>query len=183
MLGFYVRAAKLTGLVPGKEYDTSGFFGIALEHFALRAPFRRFGLYIQRYSLLCFRCKVDIRIGTSPPIISGPGPSKDPGELLFSRGTVTQTPPGEYYPFSTRQQIIKVIMSLEQAILQAVRALPYEKQQEILRHASRLREETGKKTPFRSVRGLWADLDISLSANEIEENQRQMWQNFPREDF
>jgi len=33
------------------------------------------------------------------------------------------------------------------------------------------------------VRGLWADLDISLSANEIEENQRQMWQNFPREDF
>jgi hypothetical protein len=74
-------------------------------------------------------------------------------------------------------------MSLEQAILQAVRALPYEKQQEILRHASRLREETGKRTPFRSVRGLWADLDISLSANEIEENQRQMWQTFPREDF
>ena len=74
-------------------------------------------------------------------------------------------------------------MSLEQAILQAVRALPSEKQQEVLRHAARLRDETVKKKPFRSVRGLWADLGISLSANEIEENQRQMWQNFPREDI
>ena len=29
---------------------------------------------------------------------------------------------------------------------------------------------------------MWADLGISLSASEIEENQRQMWQGFPRED-
>ena len=74
-------------------------------------------------------------------------------------------------------------MSLEQAILQAVRALPSEKQQEILQHAARLRDETIEKKPFKSVRGLWADLGISLSANEIEENQRQMWQSFPREDI
>jgi hypothetical protein len=74
-------------------------------------------------------------------------------------------------------------MSLEQAILQAVRALPSEKQQEILRHAARLRDEAIRKKPFRNVRGLWADLGVSLSASEIEENQRQMWQNFPREDI
>jgi hypothetical protein len=65
-------------------------------------------------------------------------------------------------------------MSLEQAILEAVRALPAEKQQEILNHAARLREEAGAKIPFKSVKGLWADLGISLSAAEIEENQRTM---------
>ena len=70
-------------------------------------------------------------------------------------------------------------MSLEQAILEAVRALPAEKQQEV--HAARLRDEAGRKSPFKSVRGLWADLGISLSPEEIEENQRDMWQNFPRE--
>ena len=32
-------------------------------------------------------------------------------------------------------------MSLEQAILEAVRALPAEKQQEVLNHAARLRDE------------------------------------------
>jgi hypothetical protein len=74
-------------------------------------------------------------------------------------------------------------MSVEQAILEAVRALPPDKQQEILSHATRLREETGPKKPFKSVKGLWSHLGISLSAEEIEENQREMWKNFPREDI
>ena len=45
-------------------------------------------------------------------------------------------------------------MSLEQAILEAVRALPVEKQREILSHAARLRDEAVKKKPFKSVKGL-----------------------------
>ena len=63
-------------------------------------------------------------------------------------------------------------MSLEQAILEAVRALPVEKQHEILSHTARLRDEAVKKKPFRSVKGLWADLGVSLSAAEIDENRR-----------
>jgi hypothetical protein len=74
-------------------------------------------------------------------------------------------------------------MSVEQAILEAVRALPADKQQEILSHATRLREEAVPQKPFKSIKGLWADLGISLSAEEIEENQREMWKNFPREDI
>ena len=74
-------------------------------------------------------------------------------------------------------------MSLEQAILEAVRALPADKQREILDHAARLRNESAKKKPFKSVEGLWADLGISLSAGEIDENRREMWRNFPREDI
>lgn len=72
-------------------------------------------------------------------------------------------------------------MSLEQAILEAVRALPAEKQQEVLNHAAKLREEERTKRPFRSVRGLWADLGVSLSPKEIDENRQEMWRNFPRE--
>ncbi|MFN0172152.1 MAG: hypothetical protein ACKV22_37600 [Bryobacteraceae bacterium] len=74
-------------------------------------------------------------------------------------------------------------MSVEQAILEAVRALPADKQQEILSHAMRLRDEAAPKKPFKSIRGLWADLGISLSAEEIDANQREMWKNFPREDI
>lgn len=74
-------------------------------------------------------------------------------------------------------------MSLEQAILNAVRALPPEKQQEILSHVTRLRDQTTDTQPLRSVKGLWADLGISLSAEEIEANQREMWKNFPRENI
>ena len=46
-------------------------------------------------------------------------------------------------------------MSLEQAILEAIRALPTDKQQEILSHATRLRNQTTRKNPLRSVKGLW----------------------------
>jgi len=74
-------------------------------------------------------------------------------------------------------------MSVEQAIIEAVRALPADKQQEILSHATRLREEAAGKKPFKNIKGLWADLGISLSAEEIEGNQREMWKNFPREDI
>jgi hypothetical protein len=74
-------------------------------------------------------------------------------------------------------------MSLEKAILSAVRALPPEKQQELLSHAARLRDECVKKKPFKSVKSLWADLGISLSSGEIEQNQRGMWRNFPRDDI
>ena len=74
-------------------------------------------------------------------------------------------------------------MSLEQAILEAVRALPAEKQEEILHHATRLRQQATDKRPLRSVKGLWSDLGVSLSAEELEQNQREMWQSFPREDI
>lgn len=74
-------------------------------------------------------------------------------------------------------------MSLEQAILEAVRALPVDKQKEILDHATRLRSVSTEKKPFNSIEGLWADLGISLSAEEIDENRREMWRNFPREDI
>ena len=44
-----------------------------------------------------------------------------------------------------------VDMSLEQAILEAIHALPPEKQREIFDYASRLRAETTKNPPFRSI--------------------------------
>ena len=74
-------------------------------------------------------------------------------------------------------------MSIEQAILREVQGLPPEKQREIYELARRLRAETAKNPPFKSIEGLWADLEVSLSAEEIDENQREMWKTFPREDI
>lgn len=72
-------------------------------------------------------------------------------------------------------------MNLEQSIIEAVRSLPPEKQKDLLEHANRLRADAAPRKPFKSIKGLWADLNITLTAEEIEENQREMWKNFPRE--
>ena len=74
-------------------------------------------------------------------------------------------------------------MSLEHAIQQIVHGLPAHKQRELLDYASRLQAESTKRPPFRSIEGLWANLGISLSAEEIDENQHEMWRGFPREDI
>jgi hypothetical protein len=74
-------------------------------------------------------------------------------------------------------------MSLEQAILEIVHALPPDKQREVFDYAASLRTESAKTPPFRNIEGLWANLGISLSAEEIDENQREMWRNFSREDI
>ena len=75
-------------------------------------------------------------------------------------------------------------MTLEQSLIEVVRSLPPEKQQALLQHAHQLREQADEpKKPLKSIRGLWADLGISLSAEEIDEARREMWGNFPRDDF
>jgi len=74
-------------------------------------------------------------------------------------------------------------MSVEQAILDAVRSLPFDKQQEILSHATRLRDEAAPKKPFRSIKGILAARGISISAEDIDEARRDMGKNYPREDI
>ena len=73
-------------------------------------------------------------------------------------------------------------MSVEQAILEAVRTLPFDKQQEILNHATRLRDEAAPKVPLQNIKGILAGRGISVSAEDIDEARREMWMNFPRED-
>jgi hypothetical protein len=75
-------------------------------------------------------------------------------------------------------------MTLEQAILDAVRALSQDKKKEVLDHAEHLRgQEAPSRTPRKSGRGLWADLKVDLSAEEIDEARQEMWKDFPRDDI
>ena len=70
----------------------------------------------------------------------------------------------------------------EQQLLQKFRRLPLNKQEEIF-HLIEETEEHEPKQPRRNPIGLCADLGISISAEEIDEARREMWGNFPRDDF
>ena len=72
--------------------------------------------------------------------------------------------------------------ALEQALLEKLRALPPDKQQEVVDFAEFLRVRY--RVPGRARRGLeglWADLDIDLTNDDIDEMRREAWANFPRE--
>ena len=71
-------------------------------------------------------------------------------------------------------------MTIEQQVLEKLRDLPPEKQKEVLDFVDSLKEKDGPKKSRRSLLGLWADLNIHITDEDIAEARREMWGNFPR---
>ncbi len=73
-------------------------------------------------------------------------------------------------------------MTIEQAVMEKLRTLPPEQQEKVLEFVETLQPPT-EQQPRRSLMGLWADLDIGITDEDIDEARREMWGNFPRDDF
>jgi hypothetical protein len=48
---------------------------------------------------------------------------------------------------------------------------------------STLKHELPPQQPIKSLYGLWEDLEVDISEDDIDEIRREMWGNFPREDI
>ncbi|MGA9773502.1 MAG: DUF2281 domain-containing protein [Blastocatellia bacterium] len=75
------------------------------------------------------------------------------------------------------------VEQIEQTVLEKLRALPPEKQQEVLDFIEFLEHKSLSKQPRRSLMGLCSDLGIHISEEDIDEARKEMWGNFPREDI
>ena len=72
-------------------------------------------------------------------------------------------------------------MTIEEAILEKVRMLPPEKQHAVLDFTEFLQSRTPANEPRKPLRGLWKDLGVSITEEDISAARREMWGNFPRE--
>ena len=70
-------------------------------------------------------------------------------------------------------------MTVEESILEKLRALPVEKQLEVLDFAEFLQLKSRLGKARHSPIGLLADLNIDNSEEDIAEARREMWGNFP----
>jgi hypothetical protein len=70
-------------------------------------------------------------------------------------------------------------MTIEEQVLEKLRGLPSEKQKEVLDFVDFLKEKA--KKPRRSLLGLWADLNVHITEEDIAQARREMWGNFPRD--
>jgi len=73
-------------------------------------------------------------------------------------------------------------MSIDEEVLGKLRALPPEKQQEVLDFLEFLGRKESPVSRKQRLRGLCANLGVHLSAAEIDEARRGIWGGFPRED-
>lgn len=71
-------------------------------------------------------------------------------------------------------------MTFEETVLEKLRGLPPQKKK-ILEFVDSLESDGGTKKPLRSLEGLWADLGIRITGEDIAEARREMWGNFPRD--
>ncbi|MBI5266477.1 MAG: DUF2281 domain-containing protein [candidate division Zixibacteria bacterium] len=74
-------------------------------------------------------------------------------------------------------------MSTWEMIVEEVRTLPPERQKEVLDFVEFIKGRDSSGRPRRSPAGLWADLGVNVSAEDIAEARREMWGSFPREDI
>lgn len=76
---------------------------------------------------------------------------------------------------------INAIANIKQAVVEILEVLPLEKRQELLDFAEFLHSKSTIQYPRRSLKGLWADLDIDLTDEDIAEARIEMWGNFPKD--
>lgn len=72
-------------------------------------------------------------------------------------------------------------MTIEQQVLEKLRELPPEKQREVLDFLESIKEKNGAAKPRRSLLGLWSDLNVRITEEDLAEARREMWGNFPRD--
>jgi hypothetical protein len=72
-------------------------------------------------------------------------------------------------------------MTLEEAVLQNLRELSPDQRKAVLDFTEFLRSRTNLPQAAPSLKGLWADLDIDISEDNISTARQEMWGGFPRE--
>lgn len=72
-------------------------------------------------------------------------------------------------------------MTTQESILAILNELPSEKVEAVLEFAKSLSPQPSPTPPESTLRGLWRDLDVHLTEDEISDARREMWERFPRQ--
>jgi hypothetical protein len=86
----------------------------------------------------------------------------------------------QFERYGRRIAVLGASMTTEEAIVDTIRALPPDHQQEVLHFAEFLQQKTKDARPeYKTLFGFWTDVDVS--ADDIAQARQEMWDDFPRE--
>jgi len=74
-------------------------------------------------------------------------------------------------------------MDIEELVVEKLRGLAPDQKKEVLDFLEFLQEKKGSKRSLQGFHGLWADLGVEITAQDIAAARREMWGDFPRESF
>lgn len=73
-------------------------------------------------------------------------------------------------------------MSIERTVIEKILSLTPDQQREVMDFVESLPQAPSDPHPRRSLMGLFSDLNIHITEEDIAQARREMWGNFPRED-
>lgn len=75
------------------------------------------------------------------------------------------------------------VMNIEAAIIENLRVLPEDKQQEVLDFVEFLKAKNLLAASSRNIKGMCSDLNVHITEDDITQARHEMWGNFPKEDI
>ena len=74
-------------------------------------------------------------------------------------------------------------MSTQSSVIEKILSLTPEQQREVMDFVESLKKSPTQGSARRSLMGMFSHLNVHVSEEDIAEARREMWSNFPREDF
>ncbi|CAN5384790.1 hypothetical protein BH10ACI1_BH10ACI1_31180 [soil metagenome] len=72
-------------------------------------------------------------------------------------------------------------MVSEEVLLEKIKVLPPDLMQKAIEFVESLQKEAQKKTPRVSLKGIWADMDVNITEEDIREARNEMWRGYTKD--
>jgi hypothetical protein len=72
-------------------------------------------------------------------------------------------------------------MTSEEVLFQKIKTLPPDLQQKAIEFVDSLQIEAQKKTPLVSLKGIWADMNVNTTEEDIHEARNEMWRGYTKD--
>ena len=72
-------------------------------------------------------------------------------------------------------------MVSEEVLLQKIKVLPPDLKQKAIEFVESLQKEARKKNPRVSLKGIWADMNVNITEEDIREARNEMWRGYTKD--
>ena len=71
-------------------------------------------------------------------------------------------------------------MTSEEVLFEKIKILPSDLQRKAIEFVDSLQTEAQKKAPRVSLKGIWADLNVNITEQDIREARNEMWRGYTK---
>lgn len=72
-------------------------------------------------------------------------------------------------------------MTVTEVVIEKIKALPKDRQQKVLDYVEELEAHEMHRKPLRSLYGIWADMDVNLTEEDLRQARNEMWRGYTKD--